>query len=93
MRMGLREANQNFSRAIKAVKAGKVVTLTERGRPIATIQPIGSASSEEEAIRQLVQEGILQPAKQSGRIRDNWKPLKIRGVSISKTLRGLRDEK
>ena len=35
MRMGLREANQSFSKAIKAVKAGKDVILTERGKPIA----------------------------------------------------------
>ena len=31
MRMGLREANQRFSKAIKAVKGGKEVVLTERG--------------------------------------------------------------
>ncbi len=38
--MGLREANQNFSKAIKAIKAGKAIVLTERGKPIATITPI-----------------------------------------------------
>ena len=31
MRMGLREANQNFSKAMKAVKQGKEIVLTERG--------------------------------------------------------------
>ena len=40
MRMGLREANQNFSKAIKAVKQGKEVVLTERGKPIAVIKPL-----------------------------------------------------
>ena len=40
MRMGLREANQSFSKAIKAVKAGKDVILTERGKPIAVIKPL-----------------------------------------------------
>ena len=39
-KLGLREANQQFSRAIKAVRAGKEVVLTERGRPIAVIKPI-----------------------------------------------------
>ena len=38
--MGLREANQSFSKAIKAVKAGKDVILTERGKPIAVIKPL-----------------------------------------------------
>ena len=40
MKMGLREANQNFSKAIKAIKSGKAIVLTERGKPIATITPI-----------------------------------------------------
>ncbi|MGH9257788.1 MAG: type II toxin-antitoxin system Phd/YefM family antitoxin [Vicinamibacterales bacterium] len=31
MRLGLREANQRFSKAVKAVRAGKEVILTDRG--------------------------------------------------------------
>ena len=31
MRLGLREANQKFSKAIQAVKQGKEIVLTERG--------------------------------------------------------------
>jgi prevent-host-death family protein len=38
MRMGLREANQRFSKAVKAVKAGEEVVLTERGTPIAVLR-------------------------------------------------------
>jgi len=41
MRMGLREANQRFSRAIKAVKAGQEVVLTERGTPLAIFSDSG----------------------------------------------------
>jgi prevent-host-death family protein len=92
VKMGLREANQNFSRAIKAVKAGEVVVLTERGRPIATIQPYKKAASDEDAIVQLEQEGILRPNPQAGLIRDNWKPLSVKRASLSKTLRELRDQ-
>jgi prevent-host-death family protein len=40
MRLGLREANQRFSQTIKAVRAGKEVILTDRGRPIAVITPM-----------------------------------------------------
>ena len=43
MRLGLREANQNFSKAIKAVREGKEVILTERGKPIAVIKPLKPA--------------------------------------------------
>ena len=92
MKMGLREANQNFSKAIKAVKAGKVVVLTERGSPIATIQPYQKAATDEDAIVQLEEEGILRPNQKAGVIRDNWKPFRIKGASLSKTVRELRDE-
>ena len=90
--MGLREANQSFSKAIKAVKAGKVVVLTERGNPIATIQPYPKTDSEDKALLELEQEGLLRPNANAGLIRDSWKPLRVKGVSLSKTLRELRDE-
>jgi len=45
MRMGLREANQRVSRAVKAVKVREVV-LTERGRPITVIKPAYFARAE-----------------------------------------------
>ena len=92
MRIGLREANQSFSKTIKAVKAGRVVVLTERGNPIATIQPYQSETTEEGAFLRLEQEGILRPNAKAGLIRDSWKPLRLKGVSLSKTLRELRDE-
>ena len=62
MRMGLREANQQFSKAMKAVKAGKEVILTERGKPIAVIKPLEQAKGEDAIIRRLEAEGILRPA-------------------------------
>jgi prevent-host-death family protein len=92
MRIGLREANQSFSKTIKAVKAGRVVILTERGHPIATIQPYRSPPTEEDALLGLEQEGILRPNANAGLIRDPWKPLRLKGVSLSKTLRAVRDE-
>ena len=48
MKMGLREANQNFSKAIKAIKSGKAIVLTERGKPIATITPIVDETKNDE---------------------------------------------
>jgi len=90
--MGLRDANQNFSKAIKAVKAGKVVVLTERGKPIATIQPYRTATTDREAMQQLEQEGILRPNANAGIIRESSTPVRIKGVSLSRTLRQIRDE-
>jgi prevent-host-death family protein len=66
MRMGLREANQQFSKAIKAVKAGKEVVLTERGKPIAVIKPLKPIEDEQAVIRRLEAEGILRPAAKRG---------------------------
>ena len=53
MRMGLREANQRFSKAIKAVKAGKEVVLTERGKAIAVIKPLDAGKDEDAVIQRL----------------------------------------
>ena len=67
MRMGLREANQQFSKAIKAVKAGKEVVLTERGKPIAVIKPLEQEDKLKATIRRLEAEGILRSGPKSGR--------------------------
>jgi prevent-host-death family protein len=39
MRLGLREANQQFSRAIRAVRAGNEVLLTHGHKPVARLVP------------------------------------------------------
>ena len=91
MRMGLREANQQFSKAIKAVKAGKEVVLTERGKPIAVIKPLEQQEKEEVVIQRLEAEGILRPALKRGPM-STWKPVRIKGRRISETIREERDE-
>ena len=91
MRLGLREANQKFSKAIKAVKAGKEVILTERGKPIAVIKPLEQAKDEEAIIRRLEAEGILRRALKRGRM-PAWKPIRIKGKPMSETIREERDE-
>ena len=91
MRMGLREANQQFSKAIKAVKAGKEVVLTERGKPIAVIKPLEQQEKEEVVIQRLEAEGILRPALKRGPM-STWKPVRIKGKPIAETIREERDE-
>ena len=93
MRMGLREANQRFSTAIKAVKAGKEVILTERGRPIAVIKPLEQEEKLDATIRCLEAEGILRPAVKRGPMpTPTWKPVRIKGKPMSETIREERDE-
>lgn len=91
MRLGLREANQRFSKAIKAVKAGEEVILTERGKPIAVIKPLKQADKVEATIRRLEEEGILRPALKRGPM-PTWKPIRIKGKPLSETIREERDE-
>jgi prevent-host-death family protein len=91
MKMGLREANQNFSKAIKAIKAGKTIVLTERGTPIATIQPISGRAYEKNELQLLRDEGFFVQRDLS-RSPSTAKPLRILGVSLSKALRMERDE-
>jgi prevent-host-death family protein len=92
MRMGLREANQHFSRAVKAVKAGREVVLTERGRPIAVIKPLHPLGSVDAAIHRLAGEGRLRLAQAPGPIgRRGWRPIRTKGPPLSQTLREDRD--
>lgn len=92
MRMGLREANQQFSKAIKAVKAGHEVVLTERGRPIAVIKAIASTSRVETVIAKMIGDGrLIGPHQPKPIRRRGWKPITIKGQPLSETVREDRD--
>ena len=92
MRMGLREANQNFSKAIKAVKAGQTVILTERGQPIATIQPYRQAEDQEAELQRMRDDGFLLGGNSVKRL-PPWSPMKVKGVPLSTLVRCARNEK
>jgi prevent-host-death family protein len=89
MRIGLREANQQFSKAIRAVKAGREVVLTERGKPVAVIKPIPGSESEDDVLRRLEAVGLLRAARRRGM--PEWTPLRITGLSLSQAVREERD--
>ncbi len=94
MRMGLREANQSFSKAMKAVKEGKEVVLTERGRPIAVIKPLEQREDPQTIIRRLETEGLLRPARQRGPMpKPSWKAVRVKGKPMSQTIREQREER
>jgi antitoxin (DNA-binding transcriptional repressor) of toxin-antitoxin stability system len=92
MKMGLREANQNFSKAIKFLKAGKVIVLTERGKPIATITPIVEDPASPDELQPLRDAGFLTGRRKKGRIRTNFRPLTLRSATASGALQRERDE-
>ena len=93
MRMRLGEAKQNFSKAIKAVKAGKDVILTERGKPIAVIKPLEQGTKADATIRRLEAEGVLRRGPKNGKPMPVWRsPVRIKGKPISDTIREERNE-
>ena len=87
MKLGLREANQQFSKAIKAVRAGKEVVLTERGRPIAVIKPIKKVDTQEAALQEMADEGLITlPSRKGPMPSPRWRPVKIKGKPLSQTI-------
>ena len=92
MKLGLREANQHFSKAIKAVRAGKEVILTERGRPIAVIKPIKEGPAEEAALKRMADEGLITLPSRRGPL-PRFEPVPIKGKPISQTIIEDRDDR
>lgn len=94
MRLGLREANQRFSRAMRAVRAGKKVVLTERGRPIAVISPFREEPSEEAALTAMADQGLITlPRRRGPTPAPRWKPVSLKGKPLSQTIIEDRDDR
>jgi prevent-host-death family protein len=59
MEVGVRALRDALSRHLAQVQAGHTVTITEHGRPIARIIPVGRPTAREELIAQ----GRITPAR------------------------------
>jgi prevent-host-death family protein len=97
MRIGLREANHNFSRLMRAVRRGTEVVLTERGRPVARLTRIEAlagpeAESTTELLHRLSDQGLVRRATKAGPL-PSWKPRKISGAPIAETVRVEREDR
>ena len=92
MKLGLREANQHFSKAIKAVRAGKEVILTERGQPIAVIKPIEAAHESDAALKRMADEGLVTLPTRKGPL-PRFEPVPISGGPLSQTIIDDRDDR
>lgn len=85
MQIGLREANQRFSRLVKTVRDGREVLLTERGKPLAVLRPIRNVDKAKAAIQRLEASGLLRPAAKRAAL-PSWQPKPIRGRHPSKKI-------
>ena len=92
--MGLREANQHFSRTIKAVRAGKEVVLTDRGRPIALIKPLKASDAEDAALQGMADAGLIALAVRKGPTpAPCWRPVAVKGTPLSRTILDDREDR
>jgi antitoxin (DNA-binding transcriptional repressor) of toxin-antitoxin stability system len=81
-RTHLHELTEDFAQAIRAMKAGKQVVLTEKGVPVAMLEPLRAVTKEEEqAILGMIDSGELQTTRKSGTIREwKWKATRSRAA-------------
>ncbi|MBI5528130.1 MAG: type II toxin-antitoxin system prevent-host-death family antitoxin [Deltaproteobacteria bacterium] len=92
MRIGLREANQHFSKTIRKVRAGRTVVLTDHGRPVAVIKPFEEGGGIEEKFQQLAEMGILHRPVRTGRLAP-IRPMAAGGKPVSDLVSEERDER
>lgn len=58
-RVGVRELRQNLSVYLRRVKDGEALEVTEHGRPVAVLAPLGEPQS---AFERLLAQGRIRPA-------------------------------
>ena len=84
--VGLRELRQNASQVVARAAAGEVITITDRGRPVAQMSPLANSS-----IERLRERGLITPATRTfEEYCASTKP--TTGPPLSPVLQQLRDE-
>ncbi|WP_163543638.1 type II toxin-antitoxin system Phd/YefM family antitoxin [Occultella kanbiaonis] len=63
MDVGIRELRDGLSRHIAAVREGHTITVTDHGRAVARIVPVGAPSN----LEKLIAEGKVTPARTARR--------------------------
>ena len=84
--VGIRELRQTAAQVVAKVAAGQVITITDRGRPVAQMSPLVSSS-----IERLRERGLITPATRTfEEYCASTKP--TTGPPLSPVLQQLRDE-
>lgn len=63
MDVGVRELRDGLSRHLATVREGHTITVTDHGRPVARIVPVGVPTK----LEQLIAEGMVTPARKRPR--------------------------
>lgn len=77
MTIGVRDLKANLSKYLRRVRAGGTITVTDRGRAIATIQPAAKQTADLSWVHKMVAEGKAEWS--GGKPRGLNPPLKLRG--------------
>jgi prevent-host-death family protein len=73
----------HLSRYLAAVKSGEEVVVTEHGRPIARLTPIGAGEAPGDRLAMLIREGRVRPPTREGPIDlDRPRPRDPAGLSL-----------
>ena len=84
---GIRSLKQNASAVVARAAAGEVITITDRGRPVAQLGPIQGS-----AVSRLIESGQLRPARHDIRELAPPAPLNPGEESPSAELARMRDD-
>jgi len=89
-RVSVRELRQNLSVYLRRVKQGEALEVTERGRPVALLRPLGRRLSP--SLERMIEEGRLHPSTVG---RDDLEaPLKLNlKISASQVLQEQREDR
>lgn len=71
-RASVAKLKEQLSMYLRIVKAGEEILVTERGRPIARLGPVGRSEQEEARMQQLIQAGVVTPPIRKKLPRDFW---------------------
>ncbi|TAN24483.1 MAG: type II toxin-antitoxin system prevent-host-death family antitoxin [Acidobacteria bacterium] len=87
-RASISEAKNNLSALIDGLRSGNGVLITDRGRPVARLEPVRAGDlSEDEALAALVRDGLVTPRKHAPS--ETWlrePPIKVAGVDLTAAL-------
>ncbi len=62
-RASITEARNQFSRLLRRVRRGETVLITDRGKPVARIEPCHAADADDHRVAALVARGAVRPAR------------------------------
>lgn len=85
MTVGARELKTRLGTYLRRVEGGASIVVTERGRPVARISPLGREDAgEEERLEELAAQGLI--TRGSGRPLPPFRPVRCLGRPVSEAL-------